>query len=80
MKHKFVHRLGLSTAMKKRKENEKEFPVENFGARKVKEEREVSAGKKEPLLLEILRGNENNDRWCPSNRMYQGSCIPDPDS
>ena len=78
MKHKFVHRLGLSTAMKKRRENEKEFPVENFGARKVKEERELSAGKKQPLLLEMMRGgDENDDELCVSNRMYRGRCIPE---
>ena len=63
--------------MKKRKENEKEFPMTNFGARKVKEERELSAGKKQPLLLEMIRGNENNDRLCPSNMMSQGRCMPE---
>ena len=68
---------GFSTAMKKRKENEKEFPVANFGARKVKEERELSAGQKQPLLLEMIRGNENNDKLCASNRFYQGSCMPE---
>merc|ERR1712176_1304992 len=38
---------GLSTVMEKRKENEDEFPLENFGARKVKE-RELAVGQKQP--------------------------------
>ena len=62
--------------MKKRKENDNEFLLENFGARKAKEERELSAGQKQPLLLELLRRKEK----CLSNRVYQGTCmgtIPD---
>ena len=76
MKKKFIHYSGLSTVTEKRKENEEEFPLANFGARKVNEERELSAGQKQPLLLEMIRGNENNDELCPSNRFYQGSCMP----
>ena len=63
--------------MKKRKENEKEFPMTNFGARKVKEERELSAGQKQPLLLKLLRKGEENDKLCPSNSFYRGRCIPE---
>ena len=44
--------------MEKWKEYEEEFPVKNFGARKVKEERKLSARQKQPLLLEMMRGNE----------------------
>ena len=63
--------------MKKRTENEKEFPVANFAARKVKEERELSAGQKQPLLLEMMRGNEEHLRKCPSNSFYEGRCMPE---
>ena len=58
--------------MEKRKENEEEFPVANFGARKVKEERELSTGQKQPLLLEMMR----RKKVCRSNRVFQGRCIP----
>ena len=59
------------------KEKAEKFLVANFGARKVKEERELSAGKKQPLLLEMIRGNENNDKLCPSNNFYLGVCVPE---
>ena len=79
MKRKFIHYSGLSTVNEKRKENEEEFPVESFGARKVKDERELTAGQKQPLLLKLLRGigNEEHLERCPSNNFYQGSCIPE---
>ena len=76
MKRKFIHYSGFSTVNEKRKENEEEFPVETFGARKVKEERELSAGQKQPLLLEMMRGNEMHLERCPSNKFYEGRCMP----
>ena len=57
--------------MEKRKENEEEFPLKNLGARKVKEERELSAGQKQPLLLEMMRRKEK----CKSNIVFQGICV-----
>jgi len=65
---------SFSTVIKERTENDEEFAVEKIGTRNPDEARELSAEKKQPLLMEILR--EKRKKKCLSNNVYQGRCIP----